>query len=958
MSIAANAKPPSGGADVAARLLEILRDLAVELRPERAASLRVTLDSELDRDLGLDSLARAELLLRLERAFDIALPQDLLTQAETARELLDAVVAATPGEAAPLRAVVELELGPPAAWPDRAQTLTEMLDWHVARQGDRPHVILTDGRSDDPPISYGDLAADARHIAAVLRQWGLAPGERAAIMLPTGADFFAVFFAILYAGAVPVPIYPPFRPAQMEDHLRRQAATLDNAGAAILITVPEARAVGALMRSLAPSLRAVRTPADLRVEEPADTALPTPAADDLAFLQYTSGSTGAPKGVMLSHANLLANIRAMGEAIGVRDDDVFVSWLPLYHDMGLIGAWLGSLYFAVPAVIMSPLTFLARPANWLWAIHRHRGTLSAAPNFAFELCLKRIEDADVEGLDLSSLRMVANGAEPVSPTTIRAFADRFAAHGFAPTAMAPVYGLAECAVGLAFPTIGTPPWIDRIDRAALARDGTAEPAPDGAAAAVQEFVACGHALPGHEMRVVDAAGRELGDRREGRLEFRGPSATRGYFNNPEKTAELFDGDWRDSGDLAYLDHGTLFLTGRIKDIIIRAGRNIYPQEVEDVVGAVDGVRRGCVAVFGSPDPKTGTDRIVVLAETRVESAAGRDALVREIDAAAGDILGGPADDVVLAPPHTVLKTSSGKIRRAACRDIYESGEVGRPPRAVWWQILRLALRGVGPAVRRWLRLSWDRVYAGWWWTAMGGLVGIVWALLMVVPGLGLRWRIMGVGARLALAATATPLTVRGLEHLRPGGAILAVNHASYVDGLVLAAVLPGPLVFTAKGELATHRFAGPALRRMGARFLERFAAEQSVEDVAHLDADLRAGARLVFFPEGTLTRMPGILAFRMGAFHLAAHSGVPIYPVTIRGTRSLLRGDQWFPRRSAVSVDIGAPLTATGAGWSPAVALRDQVRAQILTQSGEPDLGDVRAADVLRPASQSGPDAS
>jgi len=954
MSMTADAMPPTGGDNVAARLLTVLHDLAVELRPDRAAHLRIGLDSRLDHDLGLDSLARAELLLRLERTFAVALPQSLLAEADTARDLLDAVLAALPADAAPSRDVVALKVGAPATWPDDAQTLTEALDWHAERHGDRPHIVLTDGRIDEPPITYAQLADAARRMAAILRHEGLAPGDRAAMMLPTSADFFTVFFAILYAGAVPVPIYPPFRPSQMEEHLRRQAVTLDNAGAAILITVPEARTLGVLMRSLVPSLRAVHTPGELQaMTPPDDLALPAPMADDLAFLQYTSGSTGAPKGVMLSHANLLANIRAMGAAIDVRAGDVFVSWLPLYHDMGLIGAWFGSLYFAVPAVIMSPLSFLARPANWLWTVHRHRGTLSAAPNFAFELCLTRVDDADIEGLDLSSWRMVANGAEPVAPTTVRAFVERFANYGFAPEAMSPVYGLAECSVGLSFPTIGTPPRIDRIERAAFAREGVARPAADDAPdAMVQEIVACGHALPGHEMRVVDTGGRELGDRQEGRLQFRGPSTTRGYFNNPEKTTELIDHGWLDSGDRAYLDRGTLFLTGRVKDIIIRAGRNIYPQEVEEIVGNIEDVRRGCVAVFGSPDPKSGTDRIVVLAETRIEDADRRAEMTRTIDMAVSDVLGGPADVVVLAPPQTVLKTSSGKIRRAACRDIFERGLIGRSTRSVWWQVVRLALSGVVPGVRQWSRWLRDQLYAAWWWTAVGSLVGIGWALLMVLPGVALRRQVMRSAARLALAATATPLEVRGRDHLGSGGAVLVANHASYLDALVMAAALPGPAVFTAKGELAEHRFAGPVLRRLGVRFLERFAAAQSVADFADLSGDVEAGARLVFFPEGTLTRMPGIMAFQMGAFQLAAATGVPVHPIVLTGTRSALRGDQWFPRRARLRVDIGAPLQAAGDDWAAAVDLRDAARDWILRQSGEPDLGQVRASDVLRSLAQ------
>ena len=314
-------------------------------------------------------------------------------------------------------------------------------------------------------------------------------------MLPTGRDFFIAFFAILYAGAVPVPIYPPMRLSQLEEHLRRQAGILSNAGARILITDPEGRSAAALLQAQVPSLTAVETVAGLSSPAPA-AQLPLAREASTALIQYTSGSTGDPKGVVLSHANLLANIRAMGHAMEASSADIFVSWLPLYHDMGLIGAWLGCLYFAVPLYVMSPLSFLMRPESWLWAIHRYRATLSGAPNFAFELCLNKIEDRILKGLDLSSLRMVANGAEPVSVPALRRFIERFGPYGFRPGAMAPVYGLAENSVGLAFPPPGRAPVIDRVEREALSRRGIAAPAREDDPHPL-EIPSCGAPLAGH-----------------------------------------------------------------------------------------------------------------------------------------------------------------------------------------------------------------------------------------------------------------------------------------------------------------------------------------------------------------------------------------------------------------------------------------------------------------------------
>ena len=614
--------------------------------------------------------------------------------------------------------------------------------------------------------------------------------------------------------------------------------------------------------------------------------------------------------------------------------DVFVSWLPLYHDMGLIGAWLGSLYFAAPLVVLSPLTFLVRPEEWLWAIHRHRGTLSAAPNFAFELCLRRVEDRAIAGLDLSSLRMVANGSEAVGPETVRRFAARFAPYGFRPEAMAPVYGLAENAVGLAFPPLGRAPIIDRIDRAQLARQGRAAPAAPGDRATL-EFVACGRPLPGHQIRIIDASG-ELGERQEGRLQFRGPSATSGYLDNPAKTRELFDGEWLNSGDLAYIAGGDVFITGRSKDIIIRAGRHIYPEEIELAVGDVAGVRKGCVAVFGTPDRRTGTERIIVLAETHETEPAALAALRQRVEEAATPLLDAPPDDIMLVPPHTVPKTSSGKLRRASARNLFERGRLALRPQPVWRQLLRLGIAGLGPQATRLARSIGEFLYAAWWWSVVVAMGALLWPALLLLPGSRRRWALMHRAARGALRLMGIRLDIAG-AWTQTAGAVIVTNHASYLDGLVLAAVLPGEPAFIAKKELEGQFFAGPFMRRLGALFVDRADPEGGVEDVNKALAAAQAGRMLVFLPEGTFTRAPGLLPFRLGAFVIAARQHLGILPLALRGTRSILRGDQWFPRHGSVSVRAGSPIHADGTDFTAALRLRDEVRAEILAQCGEPD---------------------
>ena len=918
-------------------LLTIVQQLTIELHPHKHNALSVTLDSALERDLGFDSLGRMELLLRLERAFGVQLPEQVLATAEVLRDLVEAVHRASIGTALRVPTAVETGVSEAAdGIPAGATTLVEVLDWHTRLHPQRLHITLYMEDEHVEEITYAGLHASAEAVAAGLQARGLQSGQTVALMLPTSRDFFSGFYGILLAGGIPVPIYPPARLSQLEEHLHRQRRILSNAETVMLLTVPEAKPLAQLLSAQVEGLHRVVTVSELSAD--GGTAVRPPVqAHDLAFLQYTSGSTGNPKGVMLTHANLLANLQAMGQAVQITSTDVFVSWLPLYHDMGLIGAWLGSLYYAYPLVLMSPLAFLARPARWLWAIHKHRGTLSAGPNFAYDLCTRRIDDRDLEDLDLSSWRVAFNGAEPVSAVTLARFSERFAPHGFRPEAMAPVYGLAEAALGVAFPVLGRVPHVDSIQRESFMRSGRAVPADKHDATALH-FVACGQPLPGYQIRIVDATGHEVGERLEGRLEFQGPSTTRGYFHNPEATSRLFHGAWLDSGDMAYIVGSSVYLTGRAKDIIIRAGHNIYPHELEEAIGDIAGLRRGCVAVFGSPDPVTGTERLVVLAETRQTDTDVLAQLRNQVEATVTDLLGTPPDDVVLAPPGRVLKTSSGKLRRAASRERYEQGDLGKRSRAVWWQLTRLTLMSVLPQVRRVRQSLASVLYAAYVWALCGAVLPMGWGIIALLPRRSWCQAVARATVRLLLRLSGMPLVVQGLEHLpRHEPYVVAVNHASYLDGPIVLAALPVEVHYVVKRELEAQYFTRVLLRRIGAEFVERFEAQQGIQDTERLQQAVQQGHSLVFFPEGTFLRVPGLQAFHMGAFVVAARAGVPVVPVSVQGTRAILRAEQWFPRRGMVRVTVGAPMRPQGSDWGAAVALRDAVRTQIARYCGEPD---------------------
>ena len=930
-------------------LLPLIRQLGESLRMRQEQLRRLHLDSSFDKDLGLDSLTRMELLARVEEYFGVALSEEVYARIETPRDLWREIQNANPHQQ--LKPVSSETLLGGQIESDAiafdAQTLVDVLEWHVKTHPKRTHITLYSDQDEGENITFQDLKSAAETMAGGLQHYGLKPKQVVAIMLPTGREYFISFFAILIAGGIPVPLYPPARRAQIEEHLLRHQRILDNCQAVMLITADDNIQIAERLISQLSHLQRVVTPKELTAIN-GSLLKPRLSGQDIAFLQYTSGSTGTPKGVVLTHYNLLSNVQAMGERIGANSSDVYVSWLPLYHDMGLIGAWFGSLYFSMHLVVMSPLSFLARPSRWFSALHRYRGTLTGAPNFAFELCLQRIKGSMLEELDLSSVRCMFNGAEPISPVTLIRFNQMFNSCGLVESAVQPVYGLAECSVGLTFPNIRRPPLIDQINRITFMKTGQAVPIV--AASDSLQFPACGVPLTGHEIRVVDTSGRELPERWQGQLEFRGPSTTSGYFRNSEQSSKLFHDDWLDSGDLAYVANGELYITGRIKDIIIHAGRNIYPHELEHAVGELEGIRNGCVAVFGSPDHASGTELLIVLAESKVQDSKAREKLIYQINAIATALIGSPADKVVLAASHTVLKTSSGKIRRASCREIYEQGLIGSSiSQKFKLYFARLSLSAGLPQIKRRIDLIMTGLYGVYAWTLLLLSAIIVWPLVVCSPRTW-SWPILRFSFRILTWVCNTKVTVHGLGNLNTEQApfVFVSNHASYLDSMMLILAIPMEFSFVAKAELNRQFIAGTLLRKLGTEFVERFDTQQSISDAKKITAEVTEGHSLFFFPEGTFTRMPGLLPFRMGAFTSAVTSARPVLPITIRGTRSILRAQTWLPRRGSVTVSIGEVIVPVpilpGADhneiWNVALKLGDAAREQILRHNGEPDLVD------------------
>lgn len=913
------------------QVLDIVSRLVTELGGGKAR--RPALDDSLDRDLGISSLERVELLLRLERAFSVRLPDSVMAEAATPRDLVTAILHAAPAAAEVTPAVHEIPL-PATSAPATASSLVEALRWHAEHTPDRIHIHLRNDDGSETPITYSQLVMAATTVTGGLRDLGVTRGDRIALMLRTERAFFEVFFAALMIGAVPVPLYPPVRAEDLVAYTRRQQGILRNAGARVLVTFAEAERLATLMRGQLPELDAITTRDRLRTQE-SQAASERSSRDDPALIQYTSGSTGDPKGVLLSHANILANVRAIGEALEIHSDDVGVTWLPLYHDMGLIGLWLGALYFGVPVTIMSPLAFLSRPSRWLWAIHAHRGTISAAPNFAFDLCARKITDAEIQGLDLTSWRLVVNGSEAVSPDTIERFTRRFAPYGFKTEAMCPAYGLAESSVALTLGAIRRAPHVDRIAREPFERAREITPAASDDARALR-FVSCGRTLRDHEVRIVDSAGRLLGERREGRIQFRGPSVTRGYYRNAEATRAAMHDGWMESGDLGYQADGDLFITGREKDLIIQSGRNICAEEVEAIASSVPGIRPNCVAAFGVSDPIAGTERVVVVAETKEQDPARREALRRAVRDRLVTGIGSPPDVVVIADPRTVLKTSSGKLRRSAMREAYLKGTLGAR-RSVAGQRARLLAGAFGAWVRRFAGWLGRVIFTGWIVLVLLVSLPVLWAYLAVRPPGRHADRAAKRWSRLALRVCGLRPHVVGVDHLRtPQPGILVANHASYIDSVVLMAAIPVEFHFVAKRALADYPLIGTVIRKAEHITIEKAGLSDRLAGADEVARRLRDGERLMIFPEGTFVRAPGLLPFRLGAFRAAVDTGRPIVPIAIAGTRHILPDGTWLFRHGPLTVTISAPMEPRAREWPEIVRLRDAAVDVITRGCGEP----------------------
>lgn len=948
--------PASSKTDDLATVLGVVRGVVVDVSDGRGLG-RMGPDVSFERELGLGSLERVELAVRAGEAFGVQLNEEAIASVDTPAQLLQqiqavsgrAVSTPTARTAQDKRALLPSE--PPAPEPTEATTLVEVLEYHVQHQPDRVHIVLEDDDGRTIPITYRALHQAALYVARGLRARGLQPGRCVAIMLPSELGYFASFLGVLLAGGIPVPLYPPVRLDRITEYMARCAKILDNAQAQILITFDRAARVAEIARDRVSCIEhVVSSKVLLNTDAGADGAVATRAIvgeQDTALLQYTSGSTGDPKGVELTQFNVVANIRASREGCELGPNDVMVSWLPLYHDMGLIGGWLMCFYYGVPTVIMSPMAFLSKPERWLQALSDYGGTTSVSPNFAFDLCVKRVPQEAMDSLDLSRLRSLLNGSEPITVQTLDRFVERFGPVGLRREAIFCAYGLAENMVAVSFPPVLRVPRIDTIDRTTFEASGRAVASNEEDAL---EFVGVGKAVPRHEVRVVDEAEHAVDERIQGTIQFRGPSSFKGYYRRPDATAKVQRPDgWVDTGDLGYLAEGELFITGRAKDLIIKGGRNYYPHELEAAASSIEGIRQGCVAAFSVPDPGTGTEQIIVVAETRESDETARDILEASVVEAVSAAVGIPPDRVVLSIPGAVPKTSSGKIRRAQTRAAYIDGSLNRKRKSATTQAVGLFARSLPAKAGAAVKKAGALAYGGYAAAALGSLCAAAPVLGRLVPSGNASRSLAATEAKLAMTLAGLRPHVSDLDRIPKGAALLVANHSSYLDFLICCAALPKDIRFVIKGELRDNPVVGPILRKQGHVFIDRHSTARSLGDLQEVVELLEAGEKVVVFPEGTFNADVGMRSFKLGAFKLAARTGVPLVPIAIRGSRKALRDGTWLPKHREIEVRVLEPLEPKGQDLSAVVSLRDRCADAIAEHIDEPRLF---AADIRVPGDE------
>lgn len=844
------------------QIAEIVREFLRDTGKDRLAE-SVTPKSSFQTDLGLSSLDLVELVVRVESKLDIEVPDEVAEEADTALAWAKAIREGSESAATKSAYRIVPPTGEPTELPVDATDLIDVLHWHAEHAHGRVHAhILNEGSGE--AVTVDRLLDEATRVARGLISLGICRNDTVAILLPNSPAFMQAFFGVMLSGGVAVPIYPPADPARIAEYIQRQIHVLRAANIRFLISFDQAKPIARLLRVNLPSLIEVTNVADLR-ELGTRTSARLPHRSDIAMVQYTSGTTQDPRGAILTHEGILNNLRAIGQAIQVNPMDAVVSWLPLASDLGLVGCWLFSLYHAVPITLLSPQEFLDRPESWLWAIHDSRGTLSAAPNFAYELATRRIPMWTLDGIDLSCWRIAINAGEAILPSTVTRFSQRFGRVGFNPHAITPAYGLSENSVALSIAPPG---------RAPVIRNG---------------HYSVGQPLAGTEVRLVDHHGQPVPDGQIGRLQFRGASACRGYLTHPVPDRDA----WLDSGDLAFRIENELHIAGRSKDVILRQGHQIAPEPIEETIAAVPGVRANSVAVIGRPDPTTGSELLAVVAETTAHNLRERARTETAVRQSAIAALGFTPDQVLLIPPGTLPRTANGKLRRSTTAQLLTQGLLGGQPPSPSSQITSLWAGNFTALLSRGLRHAAASIKDS--------------TLTLAARFVAFLYRLTGAdpqsGASAVLSALGWRPTPEGTQMRGP--VVIVSNRCNWRDPLSVLSLVEGPAVLAGEESLLhlppwAARLVEPLVVRTPDEIRRALAAEKAV----------------ILFPDSILGTPVSRCRYHLRAIEAAQSAGANLLPFGMQIIRNKLffRVGERIPTSGAAVADLRARVRHAIAG--------------------------------------------
>ncbi len=556
----------------------------------------------------------------------------------------------------------------------KAHTLVDVL--RMRKKVDRDFLIFMDMKNNEKKVSADEVVRKVEGVAHYLINHGMKKDDKAVIMLPTSEEFVYVYFGTLMAGGVPVPVSQPAGTSNLEKYLGNLKHIIADCEGKFFITYDKMKMiVGGMAGASSMGIDFVFTNEIFNddftgLEDVTGVQFPEITSKDIALIQYTSGTTGHPKGVLLSHANLIHNIHGIGVASAMKDGDVGISWLPLYHDMGLIGGFFTTMYWNMPIVLMKPEAFLFRPQWWMQNIGRYKVTMGVAPNFGYHYCVTRIADEDLPQIDLSTWRLALNGAEPIDRITLQKFIDKFKPCGLRENLFLPVYGMAENSLAATFPALDNTTVVRRFDRQMIEEENLALDSDADDSRKYVDLVAVGYPLLGQEVRIADDKGNTLYERQIGEILVKSNSLTGGYYKNKQATQNTIADGWLHTGDLGFILDGMLFISGRKKEMIIKRGKNIYPYDVERIAATVEGVRLGSCAAFAVENQHEGTEDLVLVCESVLKEKDRLEDLKKRISSEIMSRLGFRPDDIRIVPKGTVPKTTSGKLQRVLCKKIY------------------------------------------------------------------------------------------------------------------------------------------------------------------------------------------------------------------------------------------------------------------------------------------------